>query len=236
MKSRLRLCILSNSHAGALKQGWDKISDLYRDKLEITFFAQRHHGMKSLAVSDEALVPKTEKLRAALEFTSGGRSYIDPADYDIFLVFGLGFRAVTVNVENYTQSFLQESVEGYIKESPLYDVYSKLVCVTGKSIYLSHNPLKSYSKPFNERPISRYYDGLRLCNKVSILRGQDKFLGQPEATIEGGWKTKPYFCNNSSKANVGDVHDGQPHGLDDLSHMNEKFGVAWLESFIALNL
>jgi len=86
----MRICVLGNSHAGALKLGWDMLRSHYPG-VEMTFFAAQGGAMKGLAVDGDHLVTADETLAARIAYTSGGLSRVDLRSYDAFLVLGLGF-------------------------------------------------------------------------------------------------------------------------------------------------
>ncbi|GEN26261.1 hypothetical protein HCU01_42100 [Halomonas cupida] len=232
MKDRLNICVLSNSHAGSLKQGWDRMCKNH-PSIEVTFFAQRSHGMKDLEVVDDKLLPGNKKLGSAIKFTSKGKDLVDPKEYDVFLIYGLGLQPITNNINGYSEEFLKEAVDDYVKKTILYATYAKLTSITNKKIFLSHNPLRSYNEPFVNKPLEYYYDGIRLLNDCGVFREGDEVIPQPEETIEGGYKTSPVYCNGSVKVEVGDRHDGENHDKSDLFHMNGKFGEVWMRNFLA---
>jgi len=72
---RLRICIIGNSHVGALKEAWDDIGSDHAS-LDVTFFAARGDRLKDLVVNGNTLRadgPGATPLKKFMAFTSGGR-------------------------------------------------------------------------------------------------------------------------------------------------------------------
>ena len=92
MKETMRICVLGNSHLAAAKHGWDQISARYPG-LTLTFFGAPRNIMKDLVLEGTQLVPKTEKLLAKIQRSSGGLEAVEIRDYDAFILYGLQFGA-----------------------------------------------------------------------------------------------------------------------------------------------
>ena len=66
----IKLCVIGNSHTGALKRVWDKsVKAMFESKFTMLFFAQRANGLSDLKLEKQTLLPQTESLRKAFEFT-----------------------------------------------------------------------------------------------------------------------------------------------------------------------
>lgn len=89
-----RICVIGDSHAAALKAGWDAIEQSESGR-EITFFAAPLPLLEHLAVEDGRLVPTDERLALHFARTSRGGTAI-AGDYDANIVCGqsLGFGRV----------------------------------------------------------------------------------------------------------------------------------------------
>jgi hypothetical protein len=85
------LCILSNSHVGALKDAWATRPQRVCDGFSLTFFAAPMNLMQHVQLDGGALVPADRELEKRFALTSGGRTQIEIADFDGFAVVGLGF-------------------------------------------------------------------------------------------------------------------------------------------------
>ena len=91
----VKVCIIGDSHVGALKKAWAVIDRTFPG-IRITFFALPALALDSVVAANGTLCSVSEGDRKALEFISGGKSHIDPGEYDVFLVYGCGARATFV--------------------------------------------------------------------------------------------------------------------------------------------
>lgn len=94
----MKLCIVGNSHIGALKRGWVEESGI-----EATFFGAGGNLLRRLTLENASLVLNDEVGHASFVHTSGGIGRITPAEYDAFLVVGagLGLVSMTRNLRNF---------------------------------------------------------------------------------------------------------------------------------------
>lgn len=81
-----KLCVIGNSHVACLKAALSEEPSLEHD-IEYTFFASRGKRIRGLTVEGLSLVASDERLRSALEFTSGGKSAINLDHYDGMLLY-----------------------------------------------------------------------------------------------------------------------------------------------------
>ena len=88
--AKSRICVLGNSHLGALKLGWDLIEGSYPGT-ELTFFGAPRSMMQDLVLEGTRLVPRTDKLTAKIRRSSGGLEAVEIEDYDAFILYGLQF-------------------------------------------------------------------------------------------------------------------------------------------------
>ena len=79
------ICVLGNSHVGALKRAWDLMPEWHQE-YNLVFFTARSNGLGGLFLIDNKLVPKTDRLKRTITYTSGGKSEIDIVEYDLFLI------------------------------------------------------------------------------------------------------------------------------------------------------
>jgi hypothetical protein len=85
----LRVCALGNSHLAALRSGWAACGASYPD-LDITWFGAMRDGMTHLRLQNGALRPQRPEVEESFAWTSGGRREVVLADYDAFLLVGMG--------------------------------------------------------------------------------------------------------------------------------------------------
>ncbi len=70
-----RVCIIGDSHIGALQSGWRALGDEFPD-IEVTSFGAPRPLFDELQVSGRRLVPASERLREYFVRTSGGEAEI----------------------------------------------------------------------------------------------------------------------------------------------------------------
>ncbi len=87
-----RLCVIGNSHIGAIRRGWDTVSRNYPNAT-IDFFGSTGISMNTLVAVDGLISSPDEEVREMLERTSGGKKSIVPDSYHAFVVVGLGLSA-----------------------------------------------------------------------------------------------------------------------------------------------
>jgi hypothetical protein len=88
--SALRLCGIGNSHLAAVRSGWD-ICGSEHVGLHPTWFGAMRNGMSKVRRLDGSLRATSKAVEDTFAWTSGGRTEIVAADYDAFLLVGLGF-------------------------------------------------------------------------------------------------------------------------------------------------
>lgn len=234
---RLKLCILGDSHTGALKRAWDRLvePDL-KNKFDITFFASRGEGLSGLRLHEKFLIPTSKKLKSNLEFTSNGLSFIDIEKYDLFLIYGLGLNFYFPSNFFYSNDVINQSIEDNYKCSLGYHILMMIREVTNKKAYLGHNPMPAQKEDDNTTllPInSQYTSGISIVNKKTLMELNSELIHQPLTTLTNGHRnTHLKFTKNSIPLGMGDMLDGQAHPVQDNLHMNDDFGKIWLESFL----
>lgn len=228
----MKIAVIGNSHCGAWRRAWDKLSSQH-PSISLTFFAARRDMMNSLSVRDQCLTPETESLRAVIKYTSDGLEKIDPALFDVFLVCGLHSQNFAkFDREHYSQALYDRAIQDQFQGSSAFQVLTKIRAVTGKPIYFTHSPLPAY--PPEKRPLARtsYQYQTSLLQSVLIAL-EVTFLPQPHETIIGETATNPRFSQGSRRLDTGHAeNDGDLHPGNDIAHMNVEFGEIALRAFI----
>ncbi|WP_300319064.1 hypothetical protein [Idiomarina sp.] len=231
----MRLCVIGNSHVGALKDAVGVIEGLTKVS-SVTFFAKAQQGMRELLVDKEsdALVAGSETLQKSLILTSGGQSEIRVSDFDCFLLYGLDFNAY-FKPNRIISSQLEESQRiDWFTTTTMNYVLSLLRLLTNKKIFLGHTPMvASGSQSSGEGEIdSSYLSNLELIESDILKRYHSvSVVGQPLTTICQGRKTKSDYSRGSIRMETGHKLDGTPHPEEDISHMNKVYGELWWKNF-----
>ncbi len=83
----MKICLLGDSHLAAIKAGSSGLKTTHK----LDFFGSPRDSMSGLSLQDTALLPGSGSLAEMLKVTSGGQTRIELADYDQFILVGLGF-------------------------------------------------------------------------------------------------------------------------------------------------
>lgn len=229
----MKICIIGNSHVGALKRGWDRIA-LKHPGTEITFFAHRANGMAGLKVAGNSLVPANEVLKKAIHFTSGGLERITPADYDAFLIYGLKACPNFANRKQFISSpAARQALVDLTKGRLSFKLLGMLRPLTDRIIYIGHDPLPAAGEVRSERPATDYVDGIAALNETIYRPLGAELIAQPASTIVNGRQTGPDFGRGSKRLAIGDGRDDRAHPVGEDGHMNDDFGEIWMEAFLA---
>lgn len=232
-RAPLRLCVLGNSHSGALKLAWDTLAGSYPD-VSITFFASRGSTLNRLKLSGNRLVPHSQLVASQMAFTSGGSRQVCLSDFDAFLVYGLRWelprpdRRLSLAVQRQLLSDVFETSLG-----------AKLCRSIRKRcnarIYVAHTPQLASEKAAPPPQLVQYDEVYQVMHALLQSQGLE-LLKQPPETLANGWDTKLRFARGSRALDVGDARSNKLHSDTDRSHMNADFGRIYLEHALATML
>ncbi|MBY5927083.1 MULTISPECIES: hypothetical protein [unclassified Halomonas] len=227
-----KVCIIGNSHAGALKRAWDLVPE-WHSANELTFFAARANGMRHLHLKGHTLIPRSRMLKESIRFTSGGLDSINVSDYDTFLIYGLQMEAFFIEPGSFfSAAVIRQSLLDSVDSTLSFNILKMIRSVTDKSIYIGHSPLLTMNSDEDWTYSSEdYLSGVRLMNDEVLSSYCATLIAQPSATIVNGIFTKSEFLKGSKRLSVGDNRDDQVHPDHDDRHMNDTFGREWLSHF-----
>ncbi|WP_198036700.1 hypothetical protein [Halomonas sp. GT] len=229
----MKICVIGNSHVGALKRAWKSMPDRH-SSATITFFASRGKSLEGLVADGGKLIPETEALKKSLEFTSGGKQLIDPDEYDIFLVYGLSARGLFISPKrHYSFAVLKQAAFDHVDGTLSFNLVRKIRELTEKTVFVGHNPLGAFrGVEFKVVEPEAYLFGLEVANDFVYSSIDSELVAQPSYTIVSGRFTHPSFSKGSKRLSIGDKFDDETHPENDYGHMNDEFGAAWLTSFL----
>lgn len=220
-----RIALIGNSHAGALKQGWDVIHEEFPD-VSVTFFSSARRTLGQLEVSGDKLIANNDELKSKLVLSSNGLDSIDSNGYDAFFVIG-------------GQKIFPEDIRlsGAVKKLLMADgfkasvgavVVLRLRQITQKPIWFSPNPLKShfddYIQLWNNKAI-RFDDRINLLSEVLSEIGVSVFA-QPKETRNSEFSTTEKFARQQ----VASTQSKRKGG--DRAHMNEAYGMIFMRAMV----
>lgn len=228
----MKICIIGNSHVGALKRAWESMSS-FHNAAEIVFFADRGRGLDEIAINGKVLAPKTKRLQKSFEFTSGGKKVIDPIEYDFFLVYGLDSKAFFISPKRYySEVVLKQASADHVSKTLSFKLVEYIRALSDKNIYLGHAPLPAYKgSDFKVISPEGYLMGLDVINDFVFSDVGAHMIMQPKDTIVSGKYTHPDLSVGSKRLSIGDRLDDEHHPENDHGHMNDKFGAKWLTAF-----
>jgi len=234
----MKICIIGDSHTGALKRAWDNnFSSLERNVFDINFFASGGLGMAGLKLDGKKLLPSNDILKEKMKFTSNGHTCIDLTVYDFFLIYGLRAMPYFTGGVFYSDIVIGESIKDNYTNSLFFEILKMVRQVVDKKIFIGHCPLlANKNKDENEERLNidlsnQYINGISLANKRLFNLYGSELLAQPTETIaKDGRYTHSRFSKGSKRLDLAGI--GQPHPENDNFHMNDEFGKLWLELFL----
>ncbi len=231
--ANLKICIIGNSHIATLKRAWDAGSSHENQQHKITFFGAVRDKIMGLKADAGALVADDFELAKSMEFTSGGISRIDIANYDAVLVFGL-CRKVHQPVEamdpRFSSGLKRQAISGYWEGRNLVRMIRRIPAARTLKVYAGHSPLEARANAI-AREAGQYREFIALSNRLVFSKFGATLLPQPAATIVGEVATAQKFSSGSLKLAV---QSGTPkaHMDAEICHMNVEFGKLWLRGFL----
>lgn len=214
----LRVCVIGNSHAGALRRGWEALRP-EPDGIRPTFFASPGRSLAHLRQEDGRLVPTLPSVARYLALTSGGPTNIVLADFDAFVLAGLAFllprpdRRHSAAVRYATchdawSASLSARLVGLIRQA------------SAAPVLVAHNPLPTErSAPARLDPMG--YEATLAALQDDIVPPGVQLLPQPAATRTDDWLTRAEFRSGAATL----LGEGVPD--HDTTHMNARFGELW---------
>lgn len=232
----VQICLLGDSHAAALRQGWARIQSGFAD-IEITFFAAMRAEWPSLGVADRKLVPQSQALREQFERSSKGSHEI-AVTYEAYIVCGLGLaisfplRLVTHNADNGWDEY-REAVARHIRDTPCAKILANLRQVTDAPILVlasPHQPLAfCRSSPLlTDSTAWRLQKNFNAACETLAREHAARFISQPEETLsQNRVTTRMEFSNYTSNSEREDRrHCNAGYGAIVMRHVLQSLGVA----------
>lgn len=231
----MKVCILGNSHVSAVKTAWDQIESTFQGQVSLTFFAARGDGPKNFALESNDLVPQTEDLKRQISFTSGGLEKVHLDDFDVFVVYALGFNVVKEANSFYSQAVKNTVFEDRYFATPALHLIHLIRQYTDKPIFVGAHPFRASDSDNVEAVMApELIRGIEFLKKQFEQRYNAVFVPQSSVTTTDGRFTQMKYCNGSIKLEVGAHNDGERHEMTDLTHMNAEYGKQWLKDFFAV--
>lgn len=233
----MRICVLSNSHAAAVKSGYEQLGDSLGCK--ITIFAASSRGLTSFKINDakDRLRWSDPAIRDMISKTSGGLSEVIVADYDAFLVHGL-FVIPPRFDKRHSPAFQSAATQSMLSSSLGQRLAKELAGMTKAPVLISPEPLladleddgvtsvkKRSNAPLDPLPLEEVWDAMRAACDIAGI----DWLFQPSSTIGPRLNTLRSYSTNSSRLSVG---SDEKHLDRDVRHMNSDYGSHVLKALV----
>lgn len=113
-----------------------------------------------------------------------------------------------------------------------FELFKKLRAITGKKIFVGHNPMPAAKEGISRKEALSYKRGLKVVNEEIYNPLGALLLNQPALTVMCDGYTDSVFTKGSKRLAIGKVDDDDFHPDTDTGHMNSDFGKEWLSNFI----
>jgi hypothetical protein len=226
--SARRICILGNSHIACLKAGWDAFAD--RPPYRLTFFGSPGAGMLELGLKNGKLVPTSDRLKNDLRLTSGGRKAVQLADFDAFLLVGLGMH-IPARDRRLSQAVLGASLRDTLDATLMTRLARSIRTASAAPVYVAPTPFKT--RAAQRRRLVNALPPPAMAKALTALYADLdlRFLPQPKATLKDDWATRDEFVKDAPRLESANGGQGGQFGAEQEVHMNAHYGRIYLESF-----
>ena len=185
-----KICVIGDSHVGALKQGWEKVKHDFPE-FSLTFFASRGKLLTHLKVEQGKLQTDRPHIRKHLKQTSGGLDHVDPESFDVFLVYGLEMQAY-LPFNYVSKNVLLALQQDTLLNTLGWTMVNRLRTLTDKPLFLGHTPM-SASDLAPSVPDELYLQGVEYLNSNLLREVAATLQPQPKNTIVTGCQTERRF-------------------------------------------
>lgn len=234
----MKVCILGNSHCGALISAW-RAGLPNAGGISLTFFAAPSRRQPDYKVSDGVLLPTSDKVAKMLGYTSGGRDRVIPSEYDRFLVYGMIAQPPAIQPARGRSLALREAIlRDRFENSRARKTVTDLRRITDKPIDVAPAPYRA--APAFQAPA--IYDIGREPEEAwfteAFARIGAGYVPQPDATIVSPKcrATRTEFSEGSTRLEISANMNRREHEAQDLVHANEAYGRIWLQSWLEHHL
>jgi hypothetical protein len=201
------VCLIGNSHVGALKLGWPEIEAQFPG-FALDFYASAGQSLQ-LEVRDGKLVPPTPEIRKRLAATSGKSGDIE-AGYDAYMVCGLtlssmrALHACNTKFIELRRAGVEDfslAMEPALRGAIAVDVVAKLRKITAAPIFLIGTPYGAHVRHEqlweklksrgHEEVVARAYN--LACGKIAEELSAAFVPQPPETVADNGFTTREAF-------------------------------------------
>jgi len=238
----MSVCLIGDSHIGALLLGWRTIRDEFPE-VQITPFGAPRDLVGELNVSDGRLVCPDTRLRRHFARLSGGADAIT-GDYDRYLVCGVGwgirfllaaigkFRSedqVTDDRIPLSEDCYARAMAGLLRDSLSMQTVTKLRQITSRPIGVIPVPMPGeaarspiYKRLCDSGDAQKIASHFMSAAMIVAKEAGAEFLQQPPETLSNPIQTLLFYKRDAVRLFVGNLDT--EHGEKDYQHMNAAYG------------
>ncbi|HUG63268.1 MAG TPA: hypothetical protein VMP03_15585 [Methylomirabilota bacterium] len=250
-----RLCILGDSHLGAVNLAWDGLRSHYPE-LRVDRFPTPGGLIRRTKLVRRTIVPTSEKVSGYWQRANGDVTEIVLDEYDAVVLVGYGsspfsharllrshslsgFRAANKNRAIISRGALVATLEDRLRDKKSYR-YSRVMSEkAGLPLFIIPTPrpvsarltsgdLKWMGKTVPREELEEYQACFDSAFTTVLSEINGELLAQPMATREGGLFSRPEFKRNGA----GVLRDVSKPGRVDNVHMNVDYGRAVLQAHL----
>lgn len=230
----IRLCIIGNSHAAALKHAAAEVCARNPD-IQLSFFAAKSNMTGDLAVQDGVYRPLTDALADQIALTSGGLRAIDPQDWDAYLVYGFSRRPHPKDFAlGLSHGFRRAIFAERIAQCLLPQHLAALRSLGTAPIFAALTPMPAPTGTMRRRRLLRHHDEVAVAQETCGDPHGATLVPQPDSTILDGLFTRPEYSAGSAPLDTAQPAPKQPHDRGETRHMNAAYGKVWLTTFLPI--
>lgn len=228
--ANMKICILGNSHAAALKHGWVRVESEYPD-IGIDIFSMTGQKLAQLELAGHSLALAVNSKENFRSFPATAGDVINLKSYDGFILHGLGLRVNPISDAAFSRSCRECAVVDAAKVTALWKILCDIRKVSDVKILVGHNPLKAALEVQSHGPSPDYGLYLDVLNERCFSDLTSTVVAQPNTTIVNGCMTDPRY-NTDVVSMVKDDTKGNGVRHKDPNHMNPAFGVEMMRQFL----
>lgn len=224
------ICILGNSHAGALKSAWDAMQS-ERSDVELHFFAMRGQHMRFARVNGDRLeIPNPDDLLRTYPETVGNS--VEIRRYDAFILHGLGLHPLLPErTEGVSRACYDCVISDSITNTANWSILSELRRVTKAPVAVGTSPLTA-AVEVRSRNVHPIVDQDAALLEARLAEMNAVLVRQPNSTIVNGTKTDPIYNEGALGIAPDATKVDFENLLSDRKYMNSKYGRVMLQLYL----
>jgi len=188
----MKICILGNSHAAALKHGWDIVAGDYAD-VTVNFYSMLGQNLGDLELDGRHLVLKEQGSARLRCFPEGISETVDLDLYDGFILHGLGLRVRPLDAPGLSAAVREAIVLDSVHETALWTLLNDIRKVSHAPVRVGPTPLLAAEEVKTRGPSKGYHGFIEKARSLCFDALEATVVPQPDDTIVNDCMTDPKF-------------------------------------------